>query len=347
MNIIGREQMFDLTNRWNGQGLERIEIRKSGQNRWDKGFVEDNDDFKNFLKKYEDIFTNDKEIKETDSVYFFKESKYPRFKFNTNCKNNKTINISKADVIITPQLNFVHPQNYKHYHNKRLIICTDTNNVYNCIYDDHHFQGILEPYFHKGNIEDNLVAFLQHRLLIAGNNYKIIYASALNSDVSSDFFNKLYENIDKCVSETSLEKYLSKESAELTDDVHKQLDLMFQSKDAGSVELGMKMLVNFDIDKNALKLGLLIRRHRDNLARNKAATSVGFKNVLKQLGINLQDGVPTLNYINNLYKNTQDEENKALMIDAFRKQLHSHLLDSYETYMRNMDVPTSINIDIT
>jgi len=358
MNIYGASDLFMMNKHWNGQGKDAFSFVKQ---QYGYGFyVENTQEFQDFKIAYDKIFSEtDKTINESDVVYFFKESKYPRFKFSANCKNNKTIKIENADIIVTPNIiNFGNIPQYKYQqktnHTYQIIIDTITNNKYliNSGYKPYYEE--IHRMYNKNTEFDSIIALMQDKFLIQGNNYNVITVEKLNVSYSkvvdaNNFFNTVAKYIDKCISEETLEKYVTRDSMELDDDMYISLDTMLKSKDANTVELGMKMLNNFNLEKASFRFGMLIRKNMDTIANNKALQSAGFKNVLSQLNIDMMQvrGSDLLAYLNNLYKSSTDSDNKNLIREACKDELLKRTTDSYnmhKNYCRDINIDMNLEV---
>ena len=149
----------------------------------------------------------------------------------------------------------------------------------------------------------------------------------------------------------NLEKYVSKDSVKLDSEIYDSIDTMLKSTDAATVELGIKMLSNFSVEKSSFALGMIIRTNVDKIAYNKAAQSAGFKNVLTQLGINgINDirYVDLLSYLNRLYDaSKEDEDNKLLIREESVKEMLKRVNNQFVAENRKISLlGLNINLDI-
>lgn len=333
--------LYHINKHYNGNGKDGYNVAKNKYYTYSS--VEKTKEFDEFFEQYQNIFKTEQTINEKDNIYFFKQSKYPRFKFSANCKNPKTIKIDKADKIVTP--NIISTVTYFNRNSYLIIQDTLTENAYIC----ERGQNVhLELYYKKGNFVDNVVALLQDKFLIQENNYTT-HDDLLMIDnyqgVSKEFLQDIFDNIDKCVSEESLEKYVSKDSTELDEDMYNSIYTMLSCKDAGTVELGIKMLSNFNVEKSAFRLGMLIRSNIDNIAGNKAAQSAGFKNVMARLDLNLGQirMMDTLSYLDKMYT-ASDTLNKDIVRSTALKEMEKKLS---EYFSRENQKVTAMNITFT
>lgn len=350
---------------WEGTNLEQINAIisnvkskddfKISKNSWLRyNFIEDTQEFKDFKTNYENIYKRNLDIQESDVIYFLKESKYPRFKFSANCKNLKTIKIENADKIVIPDNLFT----FRAYHYDVLIIQdTLTNNAY-VVQKDYtknynvYFKQ-LQTIYKTNTVEEAIINLLQDKFLIQGNNYELINNPLSIDSKNSNF--KLINDIEKyhtkCITEENLEKYVSKDSASLDNDLYDSIDTMLKSTDSATVELGIKMLSNFSIEKSSFKLGMLIRANVNNIANNKASSSAGFKNVLTQLGIYGINDIrydDLLSYLNKLYDaSKEDEDNKLLIREESVKEILKRVNNQFAVENRKISLlGLKINLDI-
>lgn len=352
-------RIWEGTNLWQINAVTSNVISKDdfkiSKNSWLRtNFIENTQEFKDFKTNYENIYKRNLDIQESDVIYFLKESKYPRFKFSANCKNLKTIKIENADKIVIPDNLF----NFQSYYYEVLIIQdTLTDNVYYVQKDytknyNAYFKQ-LQTIYNTNTVEDAIINLLQDKFLIQGTNYELIHAPLSIDARNSNFklVNDIEKYYDKCITEENLEKYVSKDSVSLDNDLYSSIDTMLKSTDSATVELGIKMLSNFSIEKSSFKLGMLIRTNIDNIANNKAASSAGFKNVLTQLGINgINDirYVDLLSYLNRLYDaSKEDEDNKLLIREESVKEMLKRINNQFVAENRKISLlGLNINLDI-
>lgn len=347
LNIWKRENSFVLNCQWQG-GKNKDDYTLTNISQWYGEPIENTPNILDFKTKYDALKTKKVDIKEEDIIYFFKESKYPRFKFNSNCKNLKTIQIPKATWLVTPILTFFN-------NNKNIITgveCTLTNRIYFYNYNGNtSISQKVQSLYNKPTILESFVALLQDKFIIQGNNYREVECTSLANynKINIDIINDIYNNIDKCITEENLEEYItSKNSNELTDDLYNSLNIMLQSKDASTIELGIKMLNNFDIKKYALQVGSLLRLNSENIERNKALQTVGFKNVMAQLNTTFQElkYVDTLAYYNKLYLVTSDNADKQQLQKYVTAEIKRRVNATYLACIRNIQVPTELVLEV-
>lgn len=345
LNIYERESCFVLGSKW--RDTSKDDFTLNGINSYYATPIEYNQELIDFEINYNNLKTKKVDIVEEDVIYFFKESKYPRFKFTSNCNNLKTIQIPKATYLVTPIMDILG-------YNKNIesgVHCLLTNRLYFAKYNTG--TGHLDrchSLYKKATKEESFIALLQDKFLIQGNNYRIIECKMLNNYLKShSIFNEINDNIDKCITEENLEEYItSKNSNELTDDLYKSLNTMMQSKDGSSIELGIKMLNNFDVKKYALQIGSLLRLNSSNIANNKALTTVGFKNVMTQLGTtynHLKDS-DTLQYYSKLYEASSDNIDKVEIQKYVTAEIKRRIEMTYESCIRNINVPVELILEV-
>lgn len=347
INIWKRENSFILNCSWQG-GKSKDDFTLTTIHQYYGEPVETTLEILDFQTRYKELETKKVNIKEEDVIYFFKESKYPRFKFTSNCKNLKTIQISNATWLVTPIINFFNE-------NKKVNIgveCTLTNRIYFYNYDRSvESSKKLQALYNKSTIIESFIALLQDKFLIQKDNYREVECLSLNNNfkINVDTINNIYSNMNKCITEENLEKYItSKNANELTDDLYKSLDTMLKSKDSSTIELGVKMLNNFNIKKYALQIGSLLRLNSQNITNNKALTTVGFKNVMTQLGTqwnNLKDS-DTLRYYDCLYNASINNDDKIQIQKYVTEEIKKRVYMTYVRCIGNIEVPTELTLEV-
>lgn len=347
LNIWKRENSFTLSCSWQG-GKSKDDFNLSNISAYYGEPVENNQDLIDFQTNYDEFKKRKVVIKEEDIIYFFKESKYPRFKFNSNCNNLKTIQIPKATWLVTPIIEFFNRYNYTH----EGIECLLTNRIYFPSYNSGTgYLNKCHTLYKKPTEIESFIALLQDKFLIQGDNYRQVSCKSLTNylNINIDTITNINNNIDKCITEENLEEYItSKNSNELTTDLYNSLNTMMQSKDASTVELGIKMLNNFDIKKYALQVGSLLRLNSQNIERNKALQTVGFKNVMTQLNSTwnqLKDS-DTLQYYDRLYSSSTSDDDKQEIQKYVTAEIKRRVNMTYEACIRHIKVPTELVLEV-
>ena len=198
---------------------------------------------------------------------------------------------------------------------------------------------------------ESFIALLQDKFLIQKDNYREVECLSLCNylKINIETINDIYNNIDKCITEQNLEEYVvSKNTNELTDDLYKSLDTMLKSKDDSTIELGVKMLNNFDVKKYALQIGSLLRLNGENITNNKALTTVGFKNVMTQLETNwnhLKDS-DTLRYYDSLYNASSNTDDKIQIQKYVAEEIKRRIYTMYESCSKNIKTPTELILEV-
>lgn len=347
LNIYEKENTYAVSINGHIKNIDSFSVKKI-ESRWIPQVVEMNDEYINFEKEYSNLKNKVVDIKPEDVIYFFKESKYPRFKFASNCKNLKTIQIPKATYLVTPIID------YKYYSNDKLLAveCLLTNRLYYVDrYLKSHYISILQEHFKQGDVTKNIIELLKYKFLIQEEHYRVIEVIQLSNTFKNfKFLQDISENLDKCIPESVIDNYVnSLTNNELTKEVYDSLNTMLKSKDAGTIELGIKMLNNFDVNKYALKIASLIRLNNVNIERNKALQTVGFKNILSQLGTDLNaiKYGDTLQYYNNLYGASSNLEDKEEIKEYLIQEIKNRIINQYNSCTRianNLSLNLNLNI---
>ncbi len=354
MEYFKKEQVFYPKGTWNGKGKDSVTYQNNYYY-YSNSCVLYEQEVEDVYQKYLDIKNKSIKIEKDNVIYFFKESKYPRFKFNASCENKKTIQINKADYAIVPIINGLFSINHqtKKLAINRAIRCTLTNNIYHCS------SGQLpNDYMNKFNNNRELASeqLLLDKFLIQPNNYEFIDVVCFNNYITgvkepTEFFKLIVENIDKCITDKHLEEYLNKDNdINLTEEMRIQIEHMLKSTDSKTVDLGVKMLNNFNLEIDGFKISLLIRTYAENIFKGTAYNNVGFKNILKQLNLGTVQSLryaDNMMFLNNVYKTVTDSEQRSIIKYQLNKEIEKRLNSFIENLNNNnKNIPLTITYNV-
>lgn len=213
-------------------------------------------------KKFYDKLINDlkySELTQDTTLYFSKSSTFPRLKLeNTGFK--RCIKLDKADFVI------INPSSLTNNCTSFHVIETDTV-IYLVYYGDLYYK------------RDKLETFLGFKIKDYGmmNFYEM-------TEKRKDLFDLIHQPNVKLVHDDALNKMINKSDEILDKDSMINIYSMLKSSDLDTVELGLKMLTGFNVDKTPLTISAML------LSTNRwwftnAKTNVLVQNMLKQLDI--------------------------------------------------------------
>lgn len=355
MEYFEKEQIYTGYMSWNGgNGKESMDFRTSEYNV--SPHIIYSKELEEFYKKYQDLKNKKVDITEEDSIYFFKESKYPRFKFNAGCNNKKTIQIDKATYAVTPVLPLFNTVTDSTTGERKLgtvkgVKCNLTNNLYLPYY------RMPSDYMTKyGTTENALAAILIDKFLIQPDHYTIIDLVSVNRWMTGvknelEYITTLYNNIDKCITDDQIETYLNKDNGvELTDEMYTQLENMLTSKDSKTIDLGVKMLNNFNLNNDGFRISLLIRTYANFITNGTAYQAVGFKNIIKQLNLNSIQNlkyIDNMQFLNQIYSSTTNDNQRSLIKYQLNKEIEKRMNDYINNLKyNNKHIPVNISFGV-
>lgn len=211
-----------------------------------------------------------KTIQPDTKLYFDSGSTFPRFKLTVS-GNKRCIKLSKGDVIVVSgNTNYKHPDN-------NFVVLEDDSSVYLVNEDDWNmwFNGSLTN-FTNGVSKYHYFS-----------NVKQIYKGRLSTFDKDSVYLAKYADGEYTVpyiTDNELDKIICGMCPEPTYEEIISLVDMLNSEDAAVVQLGVKMLTGFNVEKYKLtfKLILYTRSNWFNFTRN----TVGTKQLIDTLGMN-------------------------------------------------------------
>lgn len=238
-------------------------------------------------KKYDKVCLKNVDLTKLKKVYFDPICKFPRFKLSEFTSIKRCIKPEKADAIVitVPTFSnylytnyevFKSPSTEKYYTTRTYDIDTEKMriilNVSKVTPND-----LLISLKNKELIEQDTIHIFSGRpISLSVNEYKSL--STIDSFKNTPFI------IDKTLDEAISKTLDSPESSDF-----ETIKEFLKSGDIATVELGMKLLLNYNVLEKACETGMLILNNRQNILRTKAVNSVGFKNLLASLNISKGD----------------------------------------------------------
>lgn len=213
-------------------------------------------------KKFYDKLIKDLEYSELTqdaTLYFSKSSTFPRLKLeNTGFK--RCIKLDKADFVI------INPSSLTNNCTSFHVIETDTT-IYLMRYYDFYYK------------RSELETFLGFKI----QDYGTMYFYEM-TEKRKDLFDLIQQPNVKLVHDITLNKTINKGDDILDKDSMMNIYSMLKSSDVDTVELGLKMLTSFNVDKTPLTISAMLLLNNRWWFTN-ARTNVLVQNMLKQLDI--------------------------------------------------------------
>lgn len=255
----------------------------------------------NIDKLIEKIDQNAKfDLNAIKKVFYGPECDYPRNKLAQNSKVKRSLSIKNADAILVSRptkggystahllvferkqgesISYVVIKKYEHSMNQ---------------YDKEQLKEISKQLFNGVDIDlitiDQYISLLQktdgnhpctYTLVYDGmcTLYTCHYAMGLSSLVNETKPIYFTETVDAA---------LNGELLEITDDLLEVFNEYLCSTDSGTVDLGLKLLLNYDVLKRACAVTTLLLRHASRIMQTRACKQIEVKHMLESLNLNLK-----------------------------------------------------------
>lgn len=286
----------------------------------------------------------DIDLTKLKKVYYDPACKFPRFKLSEFTKIRRSTKPETADAIIItiPEFDsssygsyivFHSPSTDEHYIIKEGDI--DSARVRTGLAKSMVVvKDIINYLVGKGELPADLVrVYTGH----------FIYLSA---ELRKSMKNILSSGQKPFIIDEDLDKAVSATMDGVTDEDLSSIKEFLSSSDPATTELGMKLLLNYNVRERGCTVGLMILRYNRQILATKAVNSVGFKNLLDALDLSKND----LNYFNEnnlpyylkkLYAVTTDENDKLNARQTVIDILQERLVATFNTYS---DITSMLNI---
>lgn len=277
-------------------------------------------------------------------VYFDPKSKYPRFKLSEATTIKRSLTAAKADVCILPKVQY---DTYKPQYSSGGAPRDKNIKLYYSPSEDTYYLIDHKPgACYQSSSSKDLNNFINKAINTSSSDPLEQFASAVMAEgiIPADctlfysgkccFFtdnseyeqvNNILNNYMKIIYDTELDKFVSNNLSDLTEDDLKSLSGMLGSQDPTVVGMGIKLLSGYNILDSACSVGILLMSNWNTITSNSAFKSVGFQQILNTLGISereIYSGI-TDNIINKLYKSSTNDADKEkarkIVIDKLKK----------------------------
>lgn len=297
-------------------------------------------------------------------VNFAPTCKYPRFKLSQLSDIKRVLDPSKADVGILSE--FPNISTYNVLSNmcdmdtQVIIGYSQSMSCYiyldllpNRFYDTttlYRFNKAIRK-TNKGNAvnsKDELWNVLVNYGTIPSDT-KIIYNGEIvfgtkNECLTLEYIQNKYMQI---VYDTELDRIINATSSIPTDDDFKSLHTMLTSKDDAIIGMGLKLLSSYNIQERLGSVTFLLATNWRRIKNVSTINSVGFKNVLNVLKLDLSDfNYHSLEYLlGKVYTQSTNKDDREMMRNRIVEYVADQLSSSAISYKNEFD-QFNLNIDI-
>lgn len=314
----------------------------------------------------------------TKTVYFDANCKYPRYKLSEYSTFKKKLNPAKADCCIISKPSFDIDylnvgSNGKSWGEldqnkitKQIVMYSAKKDMYYLIWD------ITTPKWNGSGMRDRTYnKFLQNNGFTTATYTMAQYTSDLAQwniipqDCKQVYVgtitaipNNLYTTIEnicntymQVIYDTELDAFISQTLKIMDSEDIKTLTTMLSSRDGSVVAMGIKLLATYNIQERICTTGTMIISNWSNIRYNNIRSSVGFQNIIKQLGLDtgeLTDNMYRQNkLINKLYNLSKNEDDRNACRNTILEQIKQRLIKDFEEYSKEFEnLGMSITIDI-
>jgi hypothetical protein len=160
--------------------------------------------------------------------------------------------------------------------------------------------------------------------------------------------NNLYTTIEnicntymQIIYDTELDAFISQTLKIMDAEDIKTLTTMLSSKDGSVVAMGIKLLATYNIQERICTTGTMIISNWSNIRYNNVRSSVGFQNIIKQLGLDvgeLTDNMYRQNkLINKLYNLSKNKDDRDACRNTILEQIKQRLMKDFEEYSKEFE----------
>ena len=151
--------------------------------------------------------------------------------------------------------------------------------------------------------------------------------------------------------DTELDAFISQTLKIMDAEDIRTLTTMLSSKDESTVAMGIKLLATYNIQERICTTGIMIISNWNNIRYNNVRSSVGFQNVLKQIGLDtseISDSMYRQNrLINKLYNLSKNKDDRDACRNTILEQIKQRLIKDFEDYSKDFEnMGMSLTIDI-
>lgn len=314
----------------------------------------------------------------TKTLYFDINCKYPRYKVSEYSTLKKKLNPAKADCCVISKPSFeidylnVGPNGKslgdldQNKLTKQIVVYSAKKDMYYLIWDTEtprwNGSGMRDRTYNKF-LQNNGFTTATYTLTqyvsdlaqwnIIPQDCKQVYVGTITA-----IPNNLYTTIEnicntymQVIYDTELDAFISQTLKIMDSEDIKTLTTMLSSRDGSVVAMGIKLLATYNIQERICTTGTMIISNWSNIRYNNVRSSVGFQNIIKQLGLDvgeLTDNMYRQNkLINKLYNLSKNEDDRNACRNTILEQIKQRLMKDFEEYSKEFEnLGMSLTIEI-
>lgn len=299
----------------------------------------------NSAKDVDDFF-NKKFLKNVDlslinKAYFDPTSKFPRARLAAYTDIKRSLKPEKADIIVMGEVSV------RDSYSECIVGYSPSENEYYSI------GWYTASYYHSGKDEKTFDVIRKH-VALPEDLYFVFRGCPVvpTSDQLKSLKSGSHFGLKPFVSDKDLNEAINRIIPPAEQDDLDSISEFLNSRDMPTVELGMKLLQNYNVTETACQVGLTILQYGNNIYQTKAVNSVGFLNLLTSLELTRYD----LSYFNpnsvheylvkfvKISKNDDDKiKAKEIVINILEDRLKRYFADfSDATNVFNLELELKI-----
>lgn len=302
------------------------------------------------IKFFKDKSTTNVDLSKLKKVYYDKGCEYPRAKLAQFTEIKRCLKPEKGDAIIMSYPKHFDQKIYEIYHSpskNEYYVFTSyilRNGSFaghlQCAHGITNANSIkdLSPYL-KGFLGNDLVFHYSGDVIIGNDTFKETY-NLLQNSVKPIIFT---DELDRAISDLM-------ETPEV--DTIESINEFLESTDSSTVDLGMKLLLNYNVQEHACTIGMMILKNGRRISNANSVTSVGFVNLLEILNLKRSDLLyfqenQTPQYLAKFYKISNNNEDKSNARNIIRRMVEESIKDysrNFEKIINSSGLKVTINV---
>ena len=265
---------------------------------------------------------NPNDPKSFKKVFFDPSCTYPRFRLKELTSIKRCLNPSQADSVIISNFNL------HNYEPKVLVTDTPLSDVHmvlyskkeNCYYfldyipnklpnakEDLEFQHLLSSTASPGTTGLHRWASALINYGILPKDCELLYYGKVVLLDSKELVNtvtSIFTKYNQITLDTELESFVTSNLKTLTKEDLDSIDKMLSSKDFATVDVGLNLLLSYNVQPSACSLALILYKHRKSIAFSPVFKSNKFIHFLSTIGLTSRDFSLNIGKIvDKMYKN--------------------------------------------
>ena len=307
--------------------------------------------YTNFLLPYDDFNKKldalvVKTLPDKSRLYFDGTSKYPRYKLQYSTFK-RCLKVEKADCVIfnREKLSHLAYRNDNRYNGQPYAIVKDVDDKFYIVRI-----SIIGTY--TGKNQDVIDALVKDH--VVGKKAQVIYTGTIlrtEGSVEKDLVYNVLEGIyPKLLSDVDLDGMVNTNCEKLDEETVLSIQDMLRSVDSSVVEMGLKLLTNYDVNQYKYTIFVLLRLSMGNIKNCKAWNNTGIKqlrNTLEFVDCYTSDFPTCITYnMDSMKKYQATDEDKELChkvianaTDDYIKKLNKKLEDKLASFNIKISAP--------